>query len=213
MEIADVFANVPKEKFKNAANKLLGECFILRKHKETSSDYYFILNNQAAFKEYFDLLDYELIIEEKEGVICLYNASGSGRIRLKLVESILLLLIRMLYIEKRKQLSLSEDVIVLAEEIYDKYAMMKMNTKMTRTMMRNVLGMFQRYHLIQKLDADMSNPDTRIIIYPSILFAMTSGSLDEMYELAKDRLEKYAIGSEENGTHETEDNEEETDED
>ena len=47
MEIANVFEHVSKEKFRSAANKLLGECFLLKKHKDTASDYNYILNNKV----------------------------------------------------------------------------------------------------------------------------------------------------------------------
>jgi hypothetical protein len=212
MEIANVFEHISKDKFKSAANKLLGECFLLKKHKDTASDYNYILNNKDAFIEYFDILGYELIIDEQNGVIGLNNPSGTGRIHLKKIESILLLILRLLYIEKRKQLSQIDDVIIIADEIYDKYSMLKMNAKLDKTAMRNTLGMFQRYHLIGKLDADMSNPDTRILIYPSILFAVTVSSLDDLYQSAKDKLDKYSIGGDSFGTNDSADNEE-TDED
>ena len=103
MEIANVFEHISKEKFKSVANKLLGECFLLRKHKDTSSDYNYIWNNKDAFIEYFDILGYELIIDEQNGVIGLNNPAGTGRIHLKKIESILILILRLLYIEKRKQ--------------------------------------------------------------------------------------------------------------
>lgn len=212
MEIANVFEHISKDKFKSAANKLLGECFLLKKHKDTASDYNYILNNKDAFIEYFDILGYELIIDEQNGVIGLNNPSGTGRIHLKKIESILLLILRLLYIEKRKQLSQIDDVIIIADEIYDKYSMLKMNAKLDKTAMRNTLGMFQRYHLIGKLDSDMSNPDTRIMIYPSILFAVTVSSLDDLYQSAKDKLDKYSIGGDSFGTNDSADNEE-TDED
>ena len=208
MEIANVFEHISKDKFKSAANKLLGECFILKKLKDSASDYNFILNNNYAFIEYFDILGYELIIDEQNGVIGLNNPLGAGRIHLKKIESILLLILRLLYIEKRKQLSQIDDVIIIADEIYDKYSMLKMNAKLDKTAMRNTLGMFQRYHLIGKLDADMSNPDTRILIYPSILFAVTVSSLDDLYQSAKDKLDKYSIGGDSFGTNDSADNEE-----
>lgn len=212
MEIANVFEHVSREKFRSAANKLLGECFLLKKHKDTVSDYNYILNNKDAFLEYFDILGYELIIEEQNGVIGLNNPAGTGRIHLKKIESVLLLILRLLYIEKRKQLSQIEDVIIIVDEIYDKYNMLKMNAKLDKMTMRNALGMFQRYRLIGKLDSDMSNPDTRIIIYPSILFAVTVSSLDDMYNSAKDKLEKYSVGGDSFGTNDSTDDEE-TDED
>ncbi len=207
-----MFEHISRDKFKSAANKLLGECFLLKKHKDTASDYNYILNNKDAFIEYFDILGYELIIDEQNGVIGLNNPSGTGRIHLKKIESILLLILRLLYIEKRKQLSQIDDVIIIADEIYDKYSMLKMNAKLDKTAMRNTLGMFQRYHLIGKLDSDMSNPDTRIMIYPSILFAVTVSSLDDLYQSAKDKLDKYSIGGDSFGTNDSADNEE-TDED
>lgn len=212
MEIANVFEQISKEKFKSAANKLLGECFLLKKHKDTASDYNYIWNNQDAFREYFDILGYELIIEEQNGVIGLNNPAGTGRIHLKKIESILILILRLLYIEKRKQLSQIDDVIIIADEIYDKYNMLKMNAKLDKTTMRNALGMFQRYHLIGRLDPDVSNPDTRIMIYPSILFAVTVSSLDDMYNSAKEKLAKYSVGGDSFGTGDCADDEE-TDED
>ena len=208
MEIANVFEHVSKEKFRSAANKLLGECFLLKKHKDTASDYNYILNNKDAFTEYFEVLGYEVIIDEQNGVIGLNNPVGTGRIHLKKIESVLILILRLLYIEKRKQLSQIDDVIIIADEIYDKYNMLKMNAKLDKTTMRNTLGMFQRYHLISKLDSDMSNPDTRIMIYPSILFAVTVTSLDDMYNSAKDKLEKYSVGGDSFGTIDSTDDEE-----
>lgn len=208
MDISNSFEHISKEKFRSAANKLLCECFLLRKHKDTASDYNYILNNKDAFAEYFEILGYEVIIDEQNGVIGLNNLAGTGRIHLKKIESVLLLILRLLYIEKRKQLSQIEDVIIIADEIYDKYNMLKMNAKLDKTTMRNVLGMFQRYHLISKLDADMSNPDTRIKIFPSILFAVTVTSLDDMYNSAKDKLEKYSVGGDSFGTIDSADDEE-----
>jgi hypothetical protein len=42
----------------------------------------------------------------------------------------------------------------------------------------------------------MSNPDTRVIIYPSILLAVANANLEEMYQAAKDKLDKYTRGGE-----------------
>ena len=208
MEIANVFEHISKEKFKSAANKLLGECFLLKRHKDTASDYNYILNNKEAFIAYFEVLGYEVIIDEQNGVIGLNNPAGTGRIHLKKIESVLLLILRLLYIEKRKQLSQIEDVIIIADEIYDKYNMLKLNAKLDKTTMRNALGMFQRYHLISRLDADMSNPETRITIFPSILFAVTVPNLDDLYNRVKDKLEKYSVGGDSFGTIDSADDEE-----
>lgn len=196
MEFINVLENVPKDKFKATANKLINECFILKKNKDTVSDYNFILNYRDYFISLFDVLGYELVIQEDYGVIGINNPAGTGRIHLKKIESMLLLILRLLYIEERKKISLTTDVIVTVERVYDKYNMLKMQNKLDKTTLRYSMGLFRRYHLIQNLDADMSNPDTRVIIYPSILLAVANTSLDDMYQAAKDKLEKYGRGGE-----------------
>ena len=196
MEFIDVLENVPKDKFRATANKLLNECFIIKKNKDTISDYNFILNYRNYFISLFDVLGYELVIQEDQGVIGINNPAGTGRIHLKKIESMLLLILRLLYIEERKKVSQTGDVVVIVDQIYDKYNMLKMQNKLDKTTLRNSMGLFRRYHLIQNLDVDMSNPDTRVIIYPSILLAVANSSLDDMYQAAKDKLDKYGRGGE-----------------
>ncbi|MCQ2526736.1 MAG: DUF4194 domain-containing protein [Lachnospiraceae bacterium] len=196
MEFIDVLENVPKEKFKSTANKLLNECFILKKNKDTVSDYNFILNYKEYFTSLFEILGYELVLQEEHGVIGINNPAGTGRIHLKKIESIILLILRLLYIEERKKVTQTEDVIVLIDQVIDKYNMLKMQNKLDKTTLRNTMGYFKRYHLVQNLDSDMANPDTRVIIYPSILFAVSNASLEELYQIAKDKLEKYSKGGE-----------------
>lgn len=196
MEFIDVLENVPKDKFKATANKLLNECFIIKKNKDTVSEYNFILNYRDYFVSLFDVLGYELVIQEDLGVIGINNPAGTGRIHLKKIESVLLLILRLLYIEERKKISQTGDVIVIIDQVYDKYNMLKLQNKLDKTMLRNSMGLFRRYHLIQNLDSDMSNPDTRVIIYPSILLAVANASLDDLYQSAKDKLDKYGRGGE-----------------
>ncbi len=196
MEFIDVLENVPKDKFRATANKLLNECFIIKKNKDTISDYNFILNYRDYFISLFDVLGYELVIQEDQGVIGINNPAGTGRIHLKKIESMLLLILRLLYIEERKKVSQTGDVVVIVDQVYDKYNMLKMQNKLDKTTLRNSMGLFRRYHLIQNLDADMSNPDTRVIIYPSILLAVANSSLEDMYQAAKDKLDKYGRGGE-----------------
>ena len=210
MEFIDVLENVPKDKFRATANKLLNECFIIKKNKDTISDYNFILNYRNYFISLFDVLGYELVIQEDQGIIGINNPAGTGRIHLNKIESMLLLILRLLYIEERKKVSQTGDVVVIVDQVYDKYNMLKMQNKLDKTTLRNSMGLFRRYHLIQNLDADMSNPDTRVIIYPSILLAVANSSLDDMYQAAKDKLDKYGRGGEDRADSS---DDEETDED
>lgn len=208
MEFSDIITGVPKDKFRASANKLLNECFIIKQDKATVSDYNLILNQREVFSGYFELLGYEIVINEESGVITLNNILGTGRIHLRKIESILLLILRLLYVEKKKQLSERNEVIIVADEIYDKYAMLKFKNRLDKATLKNALGMFKRYHLLSNLDKDMSDPDTRIMIWPSIMFAVTMSSINDIYESAKEKLDKYAAGGEKDDVSDNTDNEE-----
>lgn len=184
-----------KEKFRIAANKMLNQCFLLKRRDDTKKDYSFVRENRELFSAYFDLLGYELKINEDQGVIGLVNQFGTGRIELSKYDSILLLILRLLYIEKRKELSTSsEDVTVLMEEIREKYSMLKIKAKpiLDKGMERGMVRLFRRYNIIQNIDTDVSQADARIVIYPSVIMAVPVENINEYYEMTERKLEEYA---------------------
>lgn len=204
---------VSKERFRTAMNRLLNECFLLKRCKDTQSDYLYILANKDLFGNFLDFLGYELLINEEYGVISLNNPAGTGRIHLSKLDSILLLILRVLYIEKKKELLQTEDIIVLIEEIYDKYQLLKLKQRLRKDILQSVLGKFRRMHLIQNLDRmDGGDMECRLLIYPSILFAIMANSLEEIYAQAQEKLEEYKKGGEDSDGNNDADIEE-TDED
>ncbi len=205
-DYTEILGDISKEKFRQTINKLLNECFILKRVDDTASDYRFIVANQGVFEGGLDLLGYDLVIRDDQGVITIYNSNGTGRIHFSKLESIIALILRLLYIEKMKDLSQVDAVIVLIEDIYDKYSMLKVG-RLRKDQLLNALRSFKRVNLIQNLDRlDTGDVGIRIQIYPSILFAITSTSLDEIYRIAQDKLKEYSKG-------ENEDSDKPTDED
>lgn len=185
-----------KEKFRIAANKLLNHCYLLKKREDTKKDYMFVKQNMDMFVSYFDLLGYELKMNEDQGVIGLINQFGTGRVELNKYESILLLILRLLYIEKRKELATySEEVTVLMEEIREKYSMLKIKAKpvMDKGMEKNFVKIFRRYNIIQNLDTDVNQADARIVIYPSVIMAVTVENVNDYYEMTEHKLKEYAV--------------------
>lgn len=203
----DIFneSSVQKEKFRSAANKLLNHCFILKKKEDTRNDYLFIVQHKELFIDYFDLLGYRLELNETQGVVGLINLHGTGRLRLKKIESIILLILRLLYVEKRKELSLNEEVIVLSDEIQQKYGMLKLEVRpnLDKTTLRDTLRLLRRYNLVGLIDRDVTLSDARIRIYPSILFAVSNDNINHLYHAITEKLEQYAMGGESNEPEET----------
>ena len=203
-DFLDILGDVPKDKFKATINRLLNRCFILKKYSETAADYRFITANRALFEDVLDLLGYELIVHDDHGVICINNPEGTGRIHFSKFESTLILIIRLLYIEKMKELSEIQDAIVLLEEIYEKYTIMNLG-KINKVQLLNGLRLCKRMNLIKNLDRmDSASPDIRIQVFPSIMFAVTAASLEDMYNVALDKLEEYSKGGSDESTDDAE---------
>ena len=196
---------VQKQKFQAAANKLLNHCFLVKRKEENRKDYIFVQQHRELFNEYFDLLGYQVVINESNGVIALVNTSGIGRFSLKKVESIFLLILRLLYIEKRKELSLNDDVVVLMEEIHQKYHMLQIDAKknLDKSMLRGFVTLFRRYNIVDKIDTDVTLSDARLRIYPSVLLAVPNEQLNTVYDSVLERLNSYATGGEPDDDEET----------
>ena len=163
---------------------------MLKECMDTKTAYFFILKEKDLFTVYFDLLGYDIKIREEFGVIALDNSYGTGRIRLRLLDSIILLILRLIYIEERKKLSQTEQVIVLVDELYERYRGLKYE-RMKKQDMRSALGLLKKYHIVNNIEADMGNPDTRLQIYPSVMLALDTSELDKVYAETNDKLDKY----------------------
>ena len=190
-----ILGSVSKDKFRQYANKLLNECFILKECTDTKNCYYFILKEKNLFTSFFSLLGYDIVVNEEYGMIALNNSFGPGRIRLRLLDSIILLLLRLIYIEEKKKLSQTNQVIIYVDDLYERYRGIR-NERLRKTDLKTTLNLLKRYHIITNLDSDMGNPDTRIQIYPSVILALDIEELNRVYEEARDKLKKYANGGE-----------------
>ncbi|MCD8346738.1 MAG: DUF4194 domain-containing protein [Lachnospiraceae bacterium] len=172
-----------KDEFRRVCNKLMSTCFIVKRNEATKADYYFILRMRDVFEHYLGILGYTLEINEDYGVIQMVNRENYNHLNLKLYDSIILLLLRILYDEKKRELSLT-DVVVTMGDIQEKYMSLKIREKqIDKTTMGNALRLFKRYNLIEILDRDLFQEEARIIIYDSILMAVRVEDIRRVNEL------------------------------
>lgn len=190
----DLFENMherDREEFKRVCNKLMSMCFINKQNASTRSEYYFIMRHKEVFMHYLDVLGYTLDINEHYGALQLINREGYNHVRLKLNESVILLILRILYDEKKRELSLG-DVVINIGDIQEKYISMKIRDRqIDKTTMSNSLQLFKRYNIVELLDRDLTQEDARIVIYDSVLMAVRVDDIKRVNEL----LEKYKRGN------------------
>lgn len=181
-----------KDEFSRICNRLLSNCFLCKGNVTNRADYYFVIKHKEKFTQYLSLLGYRLEINEEYGVVQLTNPQNYNRYNLKLYESIILLILRILYDEKKRELSVSDEVIINVGDIHDKFLSLKIRDKMIdKTVLRNAISVFRRFQLIEVLDKDLSNEEARIIIYDSILMAVRVEDIKQAY----DKLANYRKGA------------------
>ena len=186
MELLKNMLQRDKDEFKRIANRLLSQCFLCKGNVTNKSDYYFVLKYRTEFQDYLSVLGYRIEISEEFGVVQLTNPQNYNRLNLKLYESIVLLILRILYDEKKRELSVSDEVIVNLGDIQDKYLSLQIREKMIdKTTMRNTLSLFRRLQLVETLDKDLGNEESRVLIYDSIMMEVRIEDIKQAYEKLK----------------------------
>jgi hypothetical protein len=180
MELFETMSQRDQDQFRRVCARLIGMCFICKKNEATKADYYFILRQKEALEEYLGVLGLTLEISEQYGVVQLVSREGLGHLNLRLADSIILLILRILYDEKKRELSLT-DVVVNVGDIQEKYLSLKIRDKqIDKTTMNNALRTLKRYNLVNLLDRDMSQEDARVLIYDSILMAVRVEDIEQV---------------------------------
>lgn len=191
MDFLEGMLQKDKDEFVRICNRLLGSCFVCKRNETSRRDYYFITQHREKFSQYLSVLGYRLEINEEYGVVQLTNPQNYNRYNMKLFESIILLILRILYDEKKRELSVSDEVIINMGDIHEKFLTLKIRDKMMdKTTLRNAISTMRRFQLVEVLDKELSNQDSRLIIYDSILMAVRG----EDIRLAYEKLENYRKG-------------------
>lgn len=179
------------------ANYLLNNCFLIGNVASTREKYYYVINHEESFRQLFQPIGYTLVIHRNLRVVQLINNHGTGRLALKKYESIMLLIFRLLYVEKRESLSTSEDkVVVTVEEIKNEYEKLNLPRKFDKVLLEDSLRNIKRYNLVQPLDK-LLDMDAKIQVYASVMLAMPDTTISTAYEQTSKLLAQYVNSDEE----------------
>lgn len=179
------------------ANYLLNNCFLIGNVDSTREKYYYVINHEESFRQLFQPIGYTLVIHRNLRVVQLINNHGTGRLALKKYESIMLLIFRLLYVEKRENLSTSEDkVVVTVEEIKNEYEKLNLPRKFDKVLLEDSLRNIKRYNLVQPLNK-LLDMDAKIQIYASVILAMPDTTISTAYEQTSKLLAQYVNSDEE----------------
>lgn len=172
--------NVQKATFKDIANKLLASTFLARDKKDNKDNYYFVVSYKEVFDEFFAILGYEVKLDQGVGSIMLKSDQNTVFLKLRRDETIILLILRILYHERLKETSLNENVVITVLDIHEKYNFLEIKKRINKTDLVSALRLFRRFNLIETIgDITMSN--TKVVIMPTILYAINTEEITEVY--------------------------------
>lgn len=182
------------------ANYLLNNCFIIGKADAMKEKYYYVINHEEAFQEVFRPLGYTVVIHRNLRVIQLINNLGLGKVSLRKYDSIILLILRLIYIQKQESLSSSGDIVIAnVNEIKSEYENLNLPRKFDQKLLEDAMINIKKYNLAMPLDK-LGDLEARIQIYPSVMLALPDSSLTSAYETTRQYLQNYVDSKEEEET-------------
>lgn len=177
------------EKLSELINQLLGVNFL---RKEFDRENYLLARrHRGALMDYFRFLRWELVIDERHECVALISPRMEHRKRLNREESIWLLVLRLIYQEKRQGLSLSDYPMTTLYEIRTKYQTFRLPfVKLTQ--LKQLVSFCKKYNLIDIQDADITSDDCRFVLFHVLLHVIDT----EQVEVLTEKIRRYDRGEE-----------------
>jgi hypothetical protein len=144
-------------------------------------------------------MDVSLVRDESSGVIA-FRGSGNTRLFFSREEICGALILRLLYEDKKLEVSLTTFPVITVADFQQKYNAVT-GEEIKKTTLINVLRRLSSCKLIAMETRDYANPDDLIQLYPSIPLSINRDALDEALALlgSKDseNNEQLTVNSEE----------------
>ncbi len=172
-----------KSNFSRIVNKLFQVNFLTKKKPGDTNDYRFILAYKEAFESFFQLSDFSLNVHRDEEVVYIQNDNQFNHMRLRKTESILILVIRIIYQRKKDYVTLDENVEIFLHEIHAELTRIGYldHKRITKDKLKPALSFLRNYNIIDYIDRGLHD-DARIKIYPTILYITNLDSIKEVIQ-------------------------------
>ena len=182
-----------RESFSRLVNLLLARTFLIRERVDPRDkslaidrDFRFLERYHSLLRGYLDVAGWDLKLDSLLGVAALYNRSGSNRYRLNKVESYFLLVLRLIYAEAAEKLTLRRDVTCSVRDLLEKLSMFNLlEKKLSDKSLSEGLSTLREFNLIDRVEGEWSEPETQLVIYPSVLLAVNEEQIRQLYEASR----------------------------
>lgn len=183
-----------QEKVTRAINSLLAATFLVRdiyeeksEHLRTNEEYSVTERYLDFIRAWFDVAGWDLHRDTSLGVINISNRLGYNRIRMDKSTTMLLLALRLAYEEEREKLSLRKEVVVSIRSILDRLMTIGViEKKLPDRALRDGVNLLANFRIIERIEGPAHELDTRLLIYPTILFAIDNQRITRLVQSLRD---------------------------
>lgn len=196
LESTDLPENARRE-IPRVMNRLLGRTFLYQSDEADKEDYYLVHRHRDVFASLFSVAGFTLLHDDYHRIFQVVSDFGYCRRRYKLDESLMIVVLRKLYEEHAKKLSLAKDPVVTVGEVREEYRTI---TGKERTLgivqYEEILRRLRRLGLIELVDGrslDVRDSELRLRLRGSVKMILPVQTAEEMEAW----LRRYRVGGEE----------------
>ena len=168
-----------REKLSDLINRLLAVNFVVKELERER--YYLARRYRDDLKRFFALIGWEFLLDDRHECVAVISANSVHRRALSREESIALLIIRLIYEEKRRGLNLSQFPLTNKHEIRSKYETFRLAFP-GKTRFQEIMRLFSQYKFLQALDDDLGQDDCRFRLFHTLLYALDMEELENVQE-------------------------------
>ncbi|WP_211749808.1 DUF4194 domain-containing protein [Paenibacillus sp. Marseille-Q4541] len=169
-----------KEDFALTVNRLLAQTYLVYYNDDDTRLYRFVERYHELIKEYMHIGGWKVSLHRDFRIVSVSSALDKNRLHLTIEETMFLYILRLLYDEKLKELTLAPQITVTIQELQDNYVSLQISKRLpTKDTMKKTLRIFEKHSLIKLVQGNYDNPESILIIYPTVTIATTIQAIEE----------------------------------
>lgn len=196
MDFLEGLSNAEKEKFTKTVNYLLNHTYILKEIYENhdkvgkiNADYRFVERFYDRYQKLLNILGYDVEKNDDDGIISVNNRYDYNYLKLDKYTTLMLLTLRLIYIEEKEKNNSKNVVFVSTSDIIVRMLENKsLAKKPTIKDNVSVLRTLIRHNIIAKYDGNIEDGNATFVIYPTIASLVSNEKLNAIYAILNEKV-------------------------
>ncbi len=180
-----------KNLFSEAVNRLLYECYIVRRNYDrkakmfkSDATYIFIERHYSMIEEYLSYIDIDISKSDDEGIIFITSAIEKNHLRMDSVTTVLVYALRSYYegqIEKTPEESAVLMSYAALNVMLQETGLSNLTKKISSTSIAASLRQLDSYNVVTRVTNTYGDPSYTFYILPTIRYVISSEKMNALY--------------------------------